>query len=152
MARFGARVRDQFKGRPVRVLDVGSMSMGTDGSFREIFRFPGASYLGLDAAPGPNVDLVPQDPYCWRELPDESFDVIISGQALEHVEFPWLIVEQIQRKLKVRGLACLLVPSRGPEHRFPVDCYRYYPDGMRALAKWAGLTVLEVDMIRGASG
>ena len=28
------------------------------------------------------------------------------------------------------------------EHRYPVDCYRYYPDGFRALAKWGGFQVI----------
>ncbi|MDO9191143.1 MAG: methyltransferase type 11, partial [Sulfurimicrobium sp.] len=36
-------------------------------------------------------------------------------------------------------------PSRGPEHRYPVDCWRYYPDGYAALAKYGGLELLEVN-------
>ena len=48
------------------------------------------------------------------------------------------------RVVRPGGLIFLLAPSRGPEHRYPVDCWRFYPDGFRALAKWAGVRLLEV--------
>src|SRR5258706_2277193 len=150
MQKFAQSVQARYAGETVRVLDIGSA--GVNGTYQELFRFEGAQYVGLDIQPGPNVDVVPADPYDWAELEDESFDVIISGQALEHIEFPWVILEQIAAKLKPQGLACLIAPSRGPEHRYPIDCYRYYADGLRALAKWSGLKVLECDYIRGASG
>ena len=41
------------------------------------------------------------------------------------------------------GIACLIAPSGGYEHRYPVDCWRFYPDGMRALARFARLECLE---------
>ncbi len=149
MQKFAALLRSQKGCDPFRVLDVGSM--GVNGTYRDLFAHPGITYVGLDVASGPNVDVVPADPYDWRELTDESFDAIISGQAIEHVEFPWLTMQQIARKLRPDGLACIIVPSRGPEHRFPVDCYRYYPDGLRALAKWADLRVIEVGVNNGGS-
>jgi SAM-dependent methyltransferase len=124
------------------VLDVGSMDVC--GTYKTLLP-PHAAYTGLDMAVGKNVDYVAKDPYCWEDLKDNSFDVIISGQCFEHVEFPWLTIKQIEKKLKHGGLVCIIAPSSGHEHRFPVDCYRYYPDGMRALSKWAGLTVLEAN-------
>jgi SAM-dependent methyltransferase len=145
MAKFGELVKTRCAGREIRVLDVGSQDV--NGTYKDFFSFEGVEYVGLDAEAGPNVDLVPRDPYDWTELEDDSFDVIVSGQALEHVEFPWLTMEQIARKLKPGGIACLIAPSRGSEHRYPVDCYRYLPDGMRALAKWSGLTVLETGLV-----
>jgi len=145
MAEFGALVKTRYGGREIRVLDVGSQEI--NGTYKEIFSFEGVEYVGLDAEAGPNVDLVPRDPYQWTELEDDSFDVIVSGQALEHVEFPWLTMEQIALKLKPGGLVCLIAPSRGREHRYAVDCYRYLPDGMRALAKWSGLTVLDIGLV-----
>lgn len=146
MAAFACQVRERFSGRPIRLLDVGSMNV--NGDYRGLFAWEKVEYVGLDVAPGPGVDLVPQDPYQWSELPDNTFDVIISGQALEHVEYPWLVLEQIARKLKPEGLVCLIAPSRGPQHRYPVDCYRYLPDGMAALARWAGLEVLEIGCVQ----
>ena len=146
MADFAKSVEQKFAERAIRILDVGSMNV--NGVYRELFRWKNADYVGLDIAYGPNVDIVLNDAYDWCELEDDSFDVIISGQALEHIEFPWLILEQIARKLKPGGIVCLIAPSRGPEHRYPVDCYRYYPDGLDALAKWAGLDVIESDYVQ----
>jgi SAM-dependent methyltransferase len=125
---------------PFTVLDIGSVDIC--GTYRTLLP-PTAAYTGLDMEPGRNVDYIPKDPYNWAELADGSFDVIISGQCFEHIEYPWLTMCQIARKLKRDGLVCLIAPSSGHEHRFPVDCYRYYPDGWRALCKWANLTVLE---------
>ena len=50
---------------------------------------------------------------------------------------------EIARVLKVGGLCCILAPSSGPEHRYPVDCWRFYPDGLVALATFARLDTLE---------
>jgi SAM-dependent methyltransferase len=70
--------------------------------------------------------------------------VFISGQAFEHTEYLWLTMMEVERVLKPTGLACIITPSAGPEHRYPVDCWRIYPDGMRALAKFAGLETIDV--------
>ena len=68
----------------------------------------------------------------------------ISGQAFEHVDFFWASFLEIARVIKPGGLVFLIAPSRGPEHRYPVDCWRFYPDGYRALSRWAGLFLVEV--------
>src|SRR5205085_1203279 len=90
---------------------------------------------------GPSVQMifVLSDPYDWKEIAPESAEVIVAGQTFEHTEFFWETARQITRTLKPGGLCCIIVPSSGPEHRFPVDCWRMYPDGLRALARYAGL-------------
>ena len=132
------RKTDQSK----RVLDVGSYDV--NGSFRHLFDgISDLEYIGLDMADGPNVDYVPKDPYDWKELDDNSFDFIISANAFEHIEYPWLTICQIGKKLKNGGFACIIAPNSISEHRYPVDCYRYFSDGFKALAKWADLTVVQ---------
>jgi SAM-dependent methyltransferase len=129
---------------PINVLDVGSM-VAEDGqaSYRNIVdRFAIARYTGLDMAAGKNVDIVSEDPYKFP-LESESFDLVLSGQAFEHIEFPWLTICEIARVLRPGGSAIVIAPSSGLEHRYPQDCWRYYPDGMRALAKWAGLECID---------
>lgn len=121
------------------VTDVGSMDV--NGSYRSIF--PSCHYIGVDREPGPGVDVVAQDPYRYP-LPSRSSDLVVSGQAFEHMEFFWLAWLEMCRIVKFGGLIFLLAPSRGPEHRFPVDCWRFYPDGFRALAKWSGVELVEV--------
>jgi SAM-dependent methyltransferase len=128
-------------GATLRVADIGSQII--NGSYRPLFDQPGWQYVGIDMAEGAGVDLVLGDVYRWTEIADESFDVVVSGQALEHIEFFWLTMLEIARIARPGGLVCLIAPSGGYEHRYPVDCWRFYPDGMRALARYAGLEVVE---------
>lgn len=126
----------------VRVLDVGSYDV--NGNCRALFDGMDVEYVGLDVEDGPNVDYVPQNPYKWDELEDESFDFVISVNAFEHIEYPWLTICEIYKKLKNDGFACILAPNSIEEHRYPVDCYRYFSDGFRALAKWGGFDVIDI--------
>jgi SAM-dependent methyltransferase len=123
------------------VLDLGSQDV--NGCYRAIFEQKGWKYLGLDLAAGKNVDVILSTPYCFP-LSSESADLVVSGQAFEHVEFFWLTWLEMIRVLKRDGIIILIAPSRGPEHRYPVDCWRFYPDGYRALAAWGNIELLEV--------
>ena len=124
------------------ILDLGSQDV--NGSYRPLFENTSWRYAGMDMAAGANVDVVVQTPYDWKEIASASVDVLISGQAFEHIEYFWITMLEIERVLKPGGLCCLLAPSSGPEHRYPVDCWRFYPDGMRALVRSSALELLEV--------
>lgn len=126
----------------LKILDLGSTDIG--GSYRTIFDEEKWGYTGIDLLPGKNVDIVLSDPYNWLEIESSSSDVFISGQTFEHIEYFWQTMLEIARVLKPGGLCCIIAPSGGPEHRYPVDCWRFYPDGFKALARYARLEVLEV--------
>src|SRR5262249_6222117 len=125
----------------LEVIDIGSQDV--NGSYRAIFRRPGWCYRGVDVAAGANVDIVMPDPY-QLPLATQSVDVVISGQALEHIEYFWITFLDMVRVLKRGGKMFLIAPSRGPEHRYPVDCWRFYPDGFRALARFGRVNLIEV--------
>lgn len=126
----------------LKILDLGSMDIC--GCYRPIFAEEKWEYVGVDLSPGDNVDMVLSDPYRWREIKSNSIDVVISGQSFEHIEFFWLTILEISRILKPGGLCCLIAPSSGPIHRYPVDCWRFYPDGFSALAKFGDLEIVEI--------
>ncbi len=126
---------------PLRIVDVGSQDV--NGSYRPIFDAPAWQYTGVDLAPGRNVDVVLRHPYRWSELPSGSADILISGQAFEHISQPWAAILEVARVLAPGGICCIVAPSSGPEHRYPVDCWRIYPDGFVALAALAELEVCE---------
>lgn len=130
------------RGQPLTIHDLGSQDV--NGAYRDLFDAPGWRYTGMDQVAGDNVDLVLRTPYAWREVESASVDVLVSGQALEHIRFVWITVLEIARVLKPGGLCCLIAPAAGPEHRYPVDCWRIYPDGMESLARFAQLEVLQV--------
>jgi len=134
-----------YESQPLTILDVGSMSVAqAHATHRPMFDRPGWMYVGADIAAGPNVDIVLDRPYDWHNVRDEDYDVVISSQAFEHIEYPWVTIFEIGRVLKRNGLACLIAPAGGALHRHPYDCWRYFPDGFSALCKTLGFRELEV--------
>lgn len=150
MRDFSQRYLSPLAQTPLRILDFGSQDI--NGSYRDLFARGPWSYVGLDMSPGKNVDIVVRDPYHWKEIPSGSIDVVVSGQAFEHVEYFWMTMLEIHRILKEGGLCCLIAPSAGFEHRYPVDCWRFYPDGFSALARFARLDLLEVSIPAAGEG
>ncbi|MBC7205353.1 MAG: class I SAM-dependent methyltransferase [Methyloversatilis sp.] len=117
---------------PALILDIGSQDI--NGSLRQLAP-PGARYVGLDFAAGRGVDVVLDDPY---RLPFEDgvADVVVSSSCFEHVYMFWLTFNEVLRVLRPDGLFYLNAPSNGEFHRYPVDCWRFYPDAGDALVRW----------------
>lgn len=134
----------------LKVLDVGSYDV--NGSYRPLFNDSRFKYTGLDMAAGPNVDIALENPYDWSALETDSYDCVISGQAFEHIEFFWVTMAEMTRVLKPGGLLCLIAPNGFAEHRYPVDCYRFFTDGMIALARYCQLDVLHAHTNCGPTG
>ena len=134
------------KTRKTVIADIGSQAVQTDSlsSYKPLFECANWTYIGCDVVPGNNVDRVFNSIYSWNELKSASVDVIVSGQAFEHIEYFWITMSEIARVLKEGGYCCLIAPSAGFRHRYPVDCWRLYEDGFRALAKYVNMDVIQV--------
>jgi SAM-dependent methyltransferase len=126
---FEAYVREA---KGLKIVDLGAQDIC--GSLRSVVP-PGNTYIGLDFVEGNGVDVVIQDPYSLP-LEDESIDICVSSSCFEHAEFFWLSFNEALRILKPHGLLYLNVPSNGAFHRFPADCWRFYPDSGIALQNW----------------
>lgn len=128
------------------ILDIGSLdTTGKNYNYKSIFDVPNWDYVGLDFIDGANVDILVEDIYNIVEIQDNSYDVVISGQLFEHLEFFWLTMTEIERILKPGGFCCIIAPSGGPKHGSSGhDCYRFYEDGMAALARFVDLEILNV--------
>jgi len=116
--------------KELKILDIGSMDL--NGAYRYMFPNPKWKYVGLDMEPGKNVDVVTKDPYSYPFY-DNCFDVVISGNCLEHVEDTHRWADEAIRVCKPGGYICIAVPSSWGEHKYPVDCWRVYPDGLNWL-------------------
>lgn len=124
---------------PLRIADVGSYNV--NGSYAAFFGHPAWTYVGLDRRAGPNVHIVLPDEAAWPNVPPDSFDVVVSGQTLEHTLRPWLFMGALVRILKPGGRLCVIAPHTWVHHPSPLDCWRIYPDGMRAIMEDAGLMI-----------
>lgn len=120
------------------ILDVGSrnVKVGAHDTYRSLFA-PDYKYTGMDVEPGNNVDIVGYD-----ALRGHLFDVVISGQVMEHVVRPWEWLKTLT--LHFKKYICIIAPNKHREHRYPIDTYRYFPDGMRDLFDYAGIKELEI--------
>jgi len=128
------------------ILDVGSYDI--NGTHKPIFaNNPLWNYVGLDVTPGPNVDLVATSDYNFG-IADESYDVVISANTVEHVKdiFSW--IKEVARVAKKGGLICIISPTYIKEHKYPIDCWRIMPDGMSYLFEIANLEIIscEIDL------
>lgn len=111
--------------------------------------FSGATqYTGLDIVAGPEVDVVGN---AWElPFPDNSFDVIISTQVLEHTEKVEQTVSEIQRVVKPGGKIFISAPFAFQEHGMPYDYWRFTQSGLRSVFK--NFTIEEIKPLQGTIG
>lgn len=119
-------------GDAIKVADIGAQDI--NGSLRDLCP-PNFHYTGVDFVPGKGVDIVLDDPYRFP-FADKTFDVVVTSSCLEHSEFFWLTFLEILRITKDDGLVYINVPFNAAFHRYPVDCWRFYPDSGVALQNW----------------
>jgi hypothetical protein len=63
------------------------------------------------------------------------------------MERPWLAAKAMYRVCKKGGLCAVTAPAIWQYHPSPKDCWRIFPDGMRALmVRTAGFVELECSM------
>lgn len=74
---------------------------------------------------------------------DDSYDVVVAAQVIEHVRKIWVWIRELERVCRGGGHVVIVNPVSWPYHPAPVDCWRIYPDGMRALLEDTRLEVQE---------
>ncbi|MFN2563349.1 MAG: class I SAM-dependent methyltransferase [Jatrophihabitans sp.] len=130
------------QGRHLDILELGSgTSPGQTKTHRSLLTQVDHSYFGVDVREGNNIDAVMTKPYTIPAK-SRSQDVVISGSVFEHIPFFWASMLEVARVLRPGGVFFMSVPSRGHKHS-PIDCWRYYPDGLRAMAASSRLMLLE---------
>ena len=137
------------------ILDIGAKKYHGHQSYKDILpnNIKNIEYTGTDIVEGKNVNIVLTDPYNWKNvISDNTYDIVISGQTFEHTEFFWVTFQEMVRVTKEGGYICIIAPSRGKIHRYPVDCWRFHPDGMVALAKYTKTELLNSYISEGGWG
>lgn len=129
-----------------KVCDVGGLYDQPHKTYLRLFEdIPGLEWVVCDIKAHPSVDYVMTGPY---RLPfaDETFDLVISGQMLEHCSNPFKSVAEMKRVLKVGCCLALAAPSAGPRHD-KQDGWRFMDDGFRFIAEDVGGIEIVADWI-----
>jgi SAM-dependent methyltransferase len=115
------------------------------------YLFEKGRYIGIDIADSgrPGSMKSPDLYYDGKTVPfgNDSFDLVISTQVLEHVPSPGMLVREMVRVLKPGGVLILTLPFVYPEHEIPYDFFRFTRYGIEAILAENGLTLqfLEAD-------
>ena len=95
----------------VYVLDAGSLDINGNNQYL----FTNSHYIGLDIGEGKNVDIVSK--IHELQLPDNTFDTIISTEVFEHDQYYTDSIKNIYRMLKPGGMFLFTCATTGrPEH------------------------------------
>ena len=90
--------------------------------------------VGFDVADGEHVDLV-GDAHDLSAFDDDSFDVILCTEVLEHLHDPHVAISEMHRVLKPQGKLILTTRFVFPLHDVPHDYFRYTEYGLKHLLK-----------------
>ncbi len=104
--------------------------------------FPNVTTLDIEARPNVKVDIV-ADVHDLRKIPDESFDVVLCTEVLEHLHTPEKAIAEMHRVLRAGGLLLLSTRFIFPLHDAPGDFYRYTKYGLRHLLRAFEITELQ---------
>jgi SAM-dependent methyltransferase len=142
---FASRALTEADVKGKRLVEVGAHDY--NGSVRGVYEAMGpASYTGTDMEPGPGVDLVCPAEKLPEVLGEDSADVLISTEMLEHAEDWRSAVAGMARVLAPGGLLLLTTRSPGfPYHPHPVDCWRFSVEHMDGIAEACSLDVLRLE-------
>lgn len=127
-----------------RILDIGS---GTSRGYEGLFKPYVNEYLCLDRKSESGVDICSD---CYNiPLEDESVDVIVSTQVLEHLDTPSKMLQESYRLLKPGGMVIMTIPMSWGLHEEPYDFYRYTQYGIQYLFTEAGYKDICVKPLEG---
>lgn len=132
------------------LLDVGCGSQ----PYRAVYR--AGTYTGIDIAGGGHSDAAKLvDVYYDGEhipFPDQSFNVVVCTQVLEHSLHPEGLIKEMRRVLTDDGRLFFTVPFVWGEHEQPYDFRRYTSFGLQKLCADGGFVPLHIHATTGIFG
>ena len=136
---FARYARPYFKPN-LRVLEIGPD--GGPSTYQAMVADNSVIWDTIDITNHPSLTYCSHTSEYSFPIPDGSYDIVLSGQVMEHVRKIRGWMQEISRVTKPGGLVITINPLSWPYHEFPVDCWRVYPEGMRALYDDSSLEVL----------
>jgi SAM-dependent methyltransferase len=121
------------------LLDLGCGEM----PYRPVFAPRIARYVGADLPRNPLAD-VHIDASGRVAMPDQSVDIVLSSQVLEHVPSPHDYLREAHRLLKPGGALLLSTHGYWMYHPDPTDYWRWTRDGLAREIEAAGFKVQSI--------
>lgn len=133
----------EVKGKAV--LEVGARNV--NGSVKPIVQgFKPRLYTGVDIEAGDDVDQIVDAVDLIKTFGEESFDVVISTEALEHIQAWRETIHNLKAVLKPGGVLFITTRSKGfPYHGWPSDFWRYEVADMQVIFDDFEILALESD-------
>ena len=133
----------EVKGKTV--IDVGSYNH--NGNLHDLYQhYEPSTFVGADLFAGPGVDVVCPAEDIAKKFGEESFDIVLSSELLEHARNWREVVSNIKRVAKRSGTILITTRSKGfGLHGYPHDYWRYELDDMRAIFSDMEIVALESD-------
>jgi SAM-dependent methyltransferase len=129
-----------------RILEVGSKYV--NGSVRPVIEklCSPKEYIGVDIESGKYVDVILPAEKLMEYFGENSFDVVISTELLEHVKDWRLVINNMKDVLKPKGLLFVSTRSYGfPYHGYPYDYWRYEIEDIKKIFSDFIILFLEKD-------
>jgi SAM-dependent methyltransferase len=117
------------------VCDDGGLASNPSKSYRHLFPEVYA-YLTYDIVAHPSVDVVKPTPFTLPTAGD-TYDLVLSGQMLEHCQNPFKAVAEMKRVLKTGCCLAIIVPSAGRRHDAQ-DGWRFMDDAFKFISAEVG--------------
>jgi len=124
----------------LNILDVGGRGLHEDRSYYQLLKNYAKRYDIADITEGENVNIIMPEFYSIP-VKNNHYDLIVSGQTLEHVYNPFKLVKEMTRVLKNNAYIIIIVPSAGPRHDI-VDCWRFMDDAFIGIAEECKLEIV----------
>jgi SAM-dependent methyltransferase len=101
-----------------------------------------SSIINLDIQYSPSIDCFGKAEYI--PFKDSSFTFVMTQETLEHVQKPYLAIEEMYRVLQKQGILYCQLPFIIGYHPGPTDFWRFSKEGICELVEQAGFIVEEV--------
>lgn len=142
---FGEKALSPVEIKGKRVIEVGSYNINE--SLRDyIENGKPSEYIGVDILEGPGVDIVCKAENIVETFGQNSFDIVVSTELLEHVEDWRTVISNLKNICKIGGTILISTRSLGfPHHSYPYDFWRYEIIDMKNIFSDCGIMILESD-------
>jgi ubiquinone/menaquinone biosynthesis C-methylase UbiE len=139
--------KEEIRGR--KILEVGASD--DTGSVRPLMEsYEPSKYIGADITKGPGVDVVCNAEKLMDFFPENSFDVLISTEMIEHVRNWKAVINNFKKIVVPEGTILITTRSFGfPYHAYPYDFWRYEVEDIKNIFSDCVIEKLEKDPKKG---